>query len=229
MNCLEFRRVTLVRELPDRAGWEAHRAVCPACDRYAARQDAFEERLAAALAIEVAPALARRAHAAGSRPRPAWLAPAIAASVALLLAVSGPIGRHYRDDMLQLAIMDKVREQQRLLPPEAGTESVTEARALLNDLGLELRTAGLRIERAWPCVINGNDGVHLVISGARGSVSVIMLPQQPLDGRHEFASQFGEYSGVMLPFSTGTVAIVGRPDEPLTLVEGRVRGALATL
>ena len=79
--------------------------------------------------------------------------------------------------------------------------------------------AGL-ITFAESCSINGRPVPHLVIQGARGPITILLMPDEAvaeavtLDGVN--------IKGVILPVGNGSIAIVGDRDEELENVKQSV-------
>jgi hypothetical protein len=79
--------------------------------------------------------------------------------------------------------------------------------------------AGL-ITYAESCRINGRDVPHLVIQGARGPITILLMPEESiaeatmLDGVN--------IKGVILPVGNGSIAIIGDREEQLDQVKENV-------
>ena len=76
------------------------------------------------------------------------------------------------------------------------------------------------ISYAQSCIINGRTVPHLVIPGAKGPVTVLLMPEEevsraiPLQGKN--------INGVILPVGDGSIAIIGEADERIEEIQERV-------
>lgn len=73
------------------------------------------------------------------------------------------------------------------------------------------------ITYANTCTINGKAVPHLVIQGERGPVTIILMPDEKIDGVQELAGQ--SVNGVILPVGSGSIAIIGEAGERLEQIE----------
>lgn len=69
--------------------------------------------------------------------------------------------------------------------------------------------------------MDGGDGLHLVVQGERGPVTLLLMPAQPVDG--VLPLQAGEFQGVIMPLDHGSMAVVGNNGEPVMHLAERVR------
>ena len=76
------------------------------------------------------------------------------------------------------------------------------------------------ITYAQSCVINGKTIPHLVIQGERGPVTILLMPDEEIEGAVELDGR--GVNGVILPVKGGSVAIVGEREEELNQIEDRV-------
>ena len=79
--------------------------------------------------------------------------------------------------------------------------------------------AGL-ITYAQTCVINGKKVPHLVIQGKNGPVTVLLMPDEMVDGAVEIEGE--SINGVILPVGNGSIAIVGEDGERLDKIQESV-------
>lgn len=208
-----------------------HAAACDRCSAFKAEIGALDERIAAALAIDV-PALTvpelpaieaddnvvdlpyRRRMTA-----PAWFA--VAASVALVAflgarllpeqsaypSLAAEVLAHLDHEPRALRVTDTPVSERRL------TRVVREEVATFDeDFPL--------ITYAKSCVINGKTIPHLVIQGERGPITILLMPDEKIDGAVELDGR--GVNGVILPVRGGSVAIIGEREEQLNPIEERV-------
>lgn len=92
--------------------------------------------------------------------------------------------------------------------------SMTQANAKLAAFGGELTSDIGHIYAANFCNIEGIKGVHLVVRGKHGKVSIMLVPPQ---GDRPVQSQFddGRYQGVIQRHDKGELIIIGEQAEPL--------------
>jgi hypothetical protein len=76
------------------------------------------------------------------------------------------------------------------------------------------------ITYARTCEINGKEIPHLVIQGARGPVTILLLPDEPVDAPRPIEGQ--SIKGIILPVGDGSVAIIGERDEALEPIQQNV-------
>ena len=86
-------------------------------------------------------------------------------------------------------------------------------------IGTMDRNVGL-VTYANSCVINGRTIPHLVIQGERGPITLLLMPEEMIDGVMTLDGK--GVSGVILPVGNGSVAIIGEQDEPLDEIEQRI-------
>ena len=75
--------------------------------------------------------------------------------------------------------------------------------------------AGL-ITYAQTCIINGKRVPHLVIQGAEGPITVLLMPDEQVTGAVDLAGD--NINGVILPVGGGSIAIIGAGGERLDAV-----------
>jgi hypothetical protein len=238
MNCLEFRRLTLVDPETQDSGYRRHRRDCAACRDYAAVSTDFEADLREAMTIAVPDDLVPRvllaqAIAVEKAPRRPWFGsrafPGLALAASLLLLVAaGWLGM--RDGgspplSLSAEVVAHIEAERDYLTK---TGEVGEARlaALLEGFGARVRHGGLgRVSYAGACEIRNRKGVHLVLQGERGPVTVLYLPGEA-PGVIERFEQDG-FSGELLPVGRGSLAVVGEQGEALEAIITNLEQAIA--
>ncbi|MEQ8207423.1 MAG: DUF3379 family protein, partial [Woeseia sp.] len=76
------------------------------------------------------------------------------------------------------------------------------------------------ITYARSCEVNGRVIPHLVIQGERGPVTLLLLPDEPVDGPIPLEGR--SINGVILPLGEGSIAIIGVSEERIEDVSHRV-------
>lgn len=149
---------------------------------------------------------------------PAWIG--LAASV-VLVAVIGVRGLtptaspSLADEIL--AHLD--HEPQALLPTNGpvGSQALGE---VVSEGGVALENGVGLVTYARSCVINGKTVPHLVIKGEAGPVTLLLMPNEQIDGAVELEGD--SINGVILPVGDGSIAIIGERDENLSKIEKQV-------
>jgi hypothetical protein len=206
MNCLEFRREKLAdpRRLAPQA--KGHESGCPACTAFAREVDESERALDRALMVPVPEGLAERIIFQSRRPRPAWRAWALAAS--LLIAVA--LGFFLRDgpqkgnEYARLAIEHALMEPEsftavRNPDPEAFREVVQKFGGSVKDIPGKIRYLRL-------CPFGDGLGWHVVFETPEGLATLFLVPGKK-PGAVQAAS-VDEWSAVVHPTERGYYAIV---------------------
>jgi hypothetical protein len=242
MRCEEFRQALDGDPGADFPGRGEHAAACPECARYAAHAAVFERRLAAALAVEVPDfrielpeddhgsdkvvSLAERRGGARWRGLPAWagIAAALALAVALTLQFTGG-----PQDLDAAGLAAEVIAH---MEHEPYSRVVTDRAVAGADLGRVLAPAVSRLDAdrvglvtyAKTCPINGRDVPHLVVQGADGPVTLLLMAGEKLDAPVPLEGD--GFHGVILPVGDGSIAIVGEKGQSVDDVTENIRSAV---
>ncbi|MEA3412205.1 MAG: DUF3379 family protein [Pseudomonadota bacterium] len=96
---------------------------------------------------------------------------------------------------------------------------------LLADYGTSLHGDLGMVSFASACAMRKRKGVHLVVQGERGPITVLVMPGERVGGRQVFEDT--RFTGVILPMTVGAAAIVGERGEPLGTFEQRLRNVVA--
>jgi hypothetical protein len=186
MNCTDYKEALLAD--PGFNDEPGHAETCADCQAFSAEILALNAKIAAAMEIAV-PELVMpelpdiettNVVSLSSRrvvSKPAWFA--IAATV-LLAAVVGlrmtGLGTSY--GTLQEQLLAHVdHEPSALLPSTTPVSDSRLSRAVPNDIATMTHDVGL-ITYAESCSINGKDVPHLVIQGARGPITILLMPHE---------------------------------------------------
>ena len=235
MNCLEFRRRLLID--PSERGDEflRHIAECQGCAREAKRAWAFEEKLRSTLGVEAPVGLESRvvlAHSlekrwAPARSRSIW---ALAVGLVLSLGLGAWFGYELHrsgapvNTDLAVAVVDHIEDEIGYLEVDLKVQPVGLER-LLSQYGASLSAALEPLRYAGRCRIGRSDGLHLILQGERGPVTVLLLPGEYVQYLESFNS--ARFSGVLVPTAYGSMAVVGEKSEPLDPIVKRIREAVS--
>jgi Protein of unknown function (DUF3379) len=233
MNCDEYREA--VSAEPSFAGGAEHLEGCAACRRYRDEMRELDERIGRALAIEVpdlelpdlpapAPSVVALSSPPGGRagrrfPIPAWFAIAASVALAALLALhfTGPGVDRPSLAVEVLAHLDG--EPNALIPTDVPVPAGQLAAVVPPNIAVLNGNAGL-ITYARTCVIDGHLVPHLVIQGAKGAITIILMPEEKVDKAIPLEGNTVE--GVILPVGDGSIAIVGERGERLDDVRQKI-------
>ncbi len=148
--------------------------------------------------------------------RPAWLALAAAAAFAAVIGIerlafspdysslADEIVAHLEHEPAALRVTDRAVSEKRLARVVPATIAATDR-------------FGSLITYAQSCVINGTRVPHLVIQGERGPVTILLMPEQAIEGAQTINGD--TIDGVILPVGDGSIAIIGPKGEDLRRIE----------
>ena len=228
MNCEEYRLASAAD--PSYEGGEAHLSACGDCRRFRDEMRALDRQIGRALAIDV-PGLrvpdlpeidTTDVVPLAGHPRftmPAWMA------AAAMLALAAFIGfRMIGNDVTYPSLADEIvahldHEPYALRVTDDPVSDRRLAKVVPASIATMNHDAGL-ITYAQTCVINGKKIPHLVIQGARGPVTILLLPDEMVDAAVTIEGE--SINGVILPVGNGSVAIIGEQDEQLESIQQNV-------
>lgn len=247
MQCEEFRQALDSDPGADFPGRSAHAAECPDCARYAAESAVFERRLAAAMAVEVPDfsielpeeedradnvvALDRRRHG-GDAHRSRWRALPAWAGVAAALVLAVAVTLQFGDGSQELAPSVLAAEVIEHMEHEPYSRVVSDDAVPGAELGRVLAPAVSRLDTgqvglvtyARTCPINGREVPHLVVQGADGPVTLLLMAEEKLDAPVPLEGD--GFHGVILPVGDGSIAVVGEQGQSVDDVTEDIRGAV---
>lgn len=83
------------------------------------------------------------------------------------------------------------------------------------DAGVSLANSSIEVRSAKPCeIIPAFQSTHLLLQGAQGAVSVILVNNSPVDV--QFTIRDDRFEGVILPMESGNMILVGEQNEDLS-------------
>jgi hypothetical protein len=234
MDCLEFRRQLGCGTAQLDAAAQAHLASCTAgCAEAAAEAQAFDARLAAALAVPVPGALAgrvqqaQRSAAAATDPAPrrrtAWIAFAAAASLALAFGVA-----QWRRNAVPLQDLVAAHVT---APGELAAWGLrdplpdTRVEAAFSDRGVPLASPPPQgIAYVAECGVGRWPSVHMVMPEQGQPVSVVYVPGHAGAATETF--QRDQLNGRAVAVGNGTLFLLARSDVRFDALERAWRGAI---
>lgn len=233
MNCEDYKEALAGDPSASIDGGDLHLAACESCAAFTAEMQAFDAKIAKALAIDVPdlripelpeieddnvtslPFRTRQTFSA-----PAWIG--IAATVVLAafigvrmidfdpgngLTLSEEVLAHVDHEPGALRVTNVAVSDERFLSvvnPSVGTMD---------------RNVGL-VTYAQSCIINGKTIPHLVIQGEKGPITLLLMPEEMIDGAITLDGK--GVNGVIIPMGNGSIAIIAERDEPLGEIEQRI-------
>ncbi len=229
ISCLDFRRRLLADPSARDPKLLHHQHECQACGEFAARLRTDEALIANAVRLEVPEGLAERVMlrqaldaTRGQRSR-RFRFVALAASAVLALSaalVVGPLGRPVTTEQL---VMLHIRNELDHLAERRALQ-LKQVNAVLRPFDTEVGASLGTVHYAGACTIRREAGAHLVIEGQRGPVTILLMPEEGVEGRFRIRDR--RFSGVVIPAGGGSIAIVGEDGEPLDAIESRVERGL---
>jgi len=228
MNCTDYKNaLTAEPGFHDESG---HAESCADCQAYSDEILALDEKLVAAMEFSV-PELhmpdlpdieTENVVSLSSRratPRPVWYAMAATVLLAAFVGIR-MLGLGVTYGTLEEQVLAHVDHDPSALLPSRTPVSVRQlSRAVPENVATMNHDTGL-ITYAQSCSINGRDVPHLVIQGARGPITILLMPEEPLA---EATTLDGvNIKGIILPVGNGSIAIVGDREEQLDQVKENV-------
>lgn len=255
MNCEEFEKSVLAQPDADSDDRRQHANACPDCDKLLVRVRKLERRLSALMAVPVPSTitgalpdmqtLEQGAGAAGNDGAVENVVPlrpkarrgvgttarlALAASVALAALL---VMRQFDVDAplnpgVQLAesVIEHIGPELGAMRPVSTSVGAGKLSAVLTPAGATLGDDVALVSYAKSCVINGRLVPHLVMQGADGPVTVLLMPEERVDGPVSIMRDGLE--GVILPVGdSGSIAIIGRDAASVEAVRERALAAVS--
>jgi hypothetical protein len=147
---------------------------------------------------------------------PVWLGLAASVVVAIVLGM-----KFFEEDVVYPSLGAEIMAH---LDHEARSMRVTDDavsdrrldKVLREDVAEMNRDIGI-VSYARTCEINGNEIPHLVIQGKQGPITLLLLPDEKIDGVVPLVGEGTQ--GVLLPVGDGSIAIVGERGERLEELE----------
>jgi hypothetical protein len=218
VNCLEFRR-TLGAD-PNHMSPEssAHRAECPACEKYAQEMLRLNGLIKRALEIPV------RSERKAPTVRTRWYA--MAASVVLAIGLGGVfLFLSYSKPSLANDVAKHVEHEKFTLTPTETRISAELVNGALRAKGMLLTQPLENVSYAESCFLRGDLVPHFVVQTETGPVTVMIMPKETV----KTATPFEEdgYRGILLPMRRGSMAVISSDLTTANSVADKVKSAIA--
>ena len=150
--------------------------------------------------------------------------------VATVILVVGLASIHLSNPLYESQLTEFVYEHI-IHEPEAlaASKSVKQAvvRATLSDFGIALKSPIGKITHVRLCPIGNTHGLHLVIQGINGPVTLLFMPTVQINQKIPIKQY--EFIGYITPTEVGSIVIIGGENEPLENIETKVVNAIEWL
>ena len=232
MNCLEFRRQILSDPYCKDVDVLVHEADCASCAPFAREVRAQEVRLRNALQ-EISPpdGMTERVHLAArfeqrSKVRRRWWYSA-AATVLMVIGVSMvslfSTSIERGNVALAQSVINHIEDESHHLreahPIDSGRVDYVFGRFGAKVAG-HLGTVNFAAE----CIMRNRTGVHLVMPGKMGPITVFFMPGEMTDAVQPVSST--RFDGKILPTAWGSIAVVGEKGEALDALGEQLAAAV---
>jgi hypothetical protein len=212
----------------------AHSEKCEDCARFLVSAQAFDVILSEAINVEVAADLNSRIetrldvesseHSGSEKRTPRYMA--VAASLLLIVGVSFLANNLSQSDnpTLEQVVLSHINSEPEMLSLASYIPQDDLKKSLLG-FGAKLQQPMANVSHVELCDIGDTKGIHLVMKGEKGPVTLLLLPTIKSKLTHSFAE--GGWVGYTEPLGQGTIAIVGKQGEALDKIDRSVRDAIS--
>lgn len=232
MNCLEFRRRLLIDPMALDSDLQAHESGCPSCTAFVRDLRAKEVGLRNLLLDVKAPeGMAERIQLTARFEQNAtslqrwWYG----AAAAMLLTVTGSMLALWHttleraDLALAQSVFDHIDDEIYHLH-EAEPVSAARVKYVFERFGASLTNEIGAVTFAAECLMRKRNGIHLVMPGDMGAVTVFFMPEELSKTKQVLSS--GRFEGRILPTTWGSIAVVGEIGEPINGLGERLAAAV---
>ena len=212
MNCEDFRKKLLQDPSWADAAFLQHKDQCASCGREWKQVQSFENRLRSVILQPQNPRLSIELQAPGRR---RWQRLWIRTTSVLLLVVAGIGGYHLmqnmfsRDDLAELVVRH-VQAEPELLQQTEPLDAMAVA-AVFDAMGFEASAVVTGVTAASPCWIRKGKGVHLVVQGQQGAVTLLLMPGEYVNERQPLQTE--QWAGMVVPEQWGSLAVLASAGE----------------
>lgn len=228
MNCIEFRYICITTPDAFDADYLTHQQECHSCAVFARETAKLDHCLHEAVNISPPPELAARILLRQSLSRDKhqhlkyYFSGALAACLLLVISVAF-VTLHKQEPTLEQAVVAYVNDNPQS-PITGQYVQRNELEHLFTSVGMELDGDLGKVNYAKPCYIRDQISLHLILTGAMGSVTVIVMPDNAVDSTIRVKNT--DLDGIIVPCPKGSMAILGNPGEALEAVERRFRNSV---
>ncbi|MGH8553401.1 MAG: DUF3379 family protein [Methylococcales bacterium] len=219
-DCKQFQKQFAAAPAATGPFWSEHAEQCAACADCARQILLLQRRLLPAVEVHVPDSLQDKLQRIPFRERNRSLRKFTLGTFALAASIISGIGL-FNSGLLQLPAepgLQQVVYEHIIHEPQALTAVFPVKHAILQttlkDFGVEFSGPEFsEVLYITLCPIGDTHGLHLVVQGRRGPVTLLFMPTQSVDTRIPF--QAGRFAGYIEPARVGLVAIVGEQGESL--------------
>ncbi|MGE5625294.1 MAG: DUF3379 family protein [Bacillota bacterium] len=225
VTCLDVRRILGAEPQSRDAGVVEHLHGCAACAAFARDMLALDARLESAFKVPVPEGLEARIALDGTlknHPRrfQPWMAVAASAVMALVLAAWAY--RHQHPEGVELADavvkhIENPEEAQAIGPDRALIRDASYVQDVLQRAGAGMQGGMDDVTYAHVCLFRGERVAHLVVQGANGPVTIMLLRHTHVE-KTVPVDEDG-FHGVIIPAGKGSIAIVTNNATPVQPME----------
>lgn len=232
MNCLQFRRQLMEDPYSYDEEIQEHESACSQCATFARELRADEVMLRQALQdVPVPPELSESIQLAisfeqrGRARRRIWYASAASILMLIVISMASLVNTSYERDQMALAqsVVHHIEDEAHHLR-ESGPVQAARVKYVFQRFGASLKRDIGPVNFAAECLMRHQNGVHLVISGEMGPITVFFMPGEHLQS--SAVVQSDRFSGEIRPTPWGSVAVVGERGEQLAGITRRMVDAV---
>lgn len=218
MNCLEFRRTILINPNDANPALTQHQQTCVSCAAFKKDQLDFELQLKDTINVDVPDGLTSRILLAQStgkvqtqkRQRRLY---AVAASFILVVGIMVGVQLTPVTQPVEQLVLSHVNNETKHLKDQLNVKQ-EKINKIFSTVNMQVNSSLGTVNYAGNCDIrNKQKGVHLVIQGKNGPVTVLIMPAEKVTTRHSISDQ--RFHGVIVPAQRGSIAVIGEHDEVL--------------
>lgn len=229
MNCLEARRQMLRNPRRCSEACLEHLAQCQSCTAEHRKLLRLEQAIEDAMQVE--PPLGLSEHLqmhghflAGRHRRKRRLIAGMAASLLLSAVVLTHYSGVMKPDPMQQLVLAHIRDEPWRLR-EVHEVGERQMNLMMAGLGGSYHDKGMRVSYAGPCQIRRRQGLHMVVRGQQGPVTVLVMPGEHRQGVLKVKDQ--RFEGAIYPAGYGSFAVVGEKNEHLSPIASQVRQSIS--
>ncbi|MCW8955468.1 MAG: DUF3379 domain-containing protein [Gammaproteobacteria bacterium] len=108
---------------------------------------------------------------------------------------------------------------------EKQNKDISHVNRALSAYGVEIKHDFGQVNYLGSCKIANKEGVHIVLAGKKGAITVMMLPQIKVDTEQSVSD--GRFQGIITPLGKGSMAILGEKNELLDQIEQKIKNNLS--
>lgn len=227
MNCLECRRQLLTHPGNLDASCQAHLQQCTDCANEHQQLLEMERQLQQMREVKPPEGLRERLIMRGhyqAKKRQTRVHWAMALAASLLLGIGVTTYLPGNADPLATNVLAHVNDELQHLR-EVKNNSPASLQLLASSLGGSYQDHGMPVNYAGRCQVRSGPGLHLVLRGQQGPVTVLIMPGEFLAEELPIADQ--RFRGRIFRAPYGSFAVLGESNEAITPVAKQVRESIS--